>query len=115
MIIERHTIDEAYLKDMGERFQSTFDELPDYVNGARRNPKNPGLLMGRAHAALGFGSVVDPRSGHLGVCLQLAGQAAAALFAATTASPSHPVSVSLGEGEPLTLTSPSDESEVHDG
>jgi hypothetical protein len=112
MNIERHKIDEPLAQEL---FDNGASRLPRFLDGARKNPKNLSLLIGLAKQVVHCGCIVDPNSPQIPIALTVGAQAHVALFSAASASPSAPVAVRLGDSEPTTYTTPSDESSVHVG
>jgi hypothetical protein len=107
--IERHKIDAAFAKEL---FDDALGDLPLFLDGAKREPKNLHLLSETALTAVACGCAVEPDSQEIPKALDVAAQATAGLFVAVNANPSAPVTLRLGEGEPVTYTSPPDESTV---
>ncbi|MDP1979216.1 immunity 49 family protein [Undibacterium sp.] len=114
MQVERHSIDSAYMKGIVERANHAFEDLPQFVDGSRRTPRNLGTLANEAIAAAAFEHVIDPTSQRIAGALRLAAEARSALFA-TALNPQGPVVARLGEGEPVIYKSAPDESSVYIG
>ncbi len=114
MHIARHSLGENFLSGMRERANQTFEDLPAFLNGSRRNPRNLGTLANEAIAAACFEYVLDPASQRIPAALRLAAEARTALFA-TALKLTDPVMIKLGEGNPVIHESTPDESSVHIG
>jgi hypothetical protein len=90
--------------------------LLGFVKSAKTHVVSVSSVISNAHSEAAYQLVFDPRSPRVLQALRLAARASAALFAASTASPSNPVSVTLEEGaEPITYTSRPDESMINVG
>lgn len=109
MKIPRHEIDARSLQ---AEYVRTTDALPGFIEAARRDANNLGLLITNAQHAAALASVIAPVSPDLLRWTRLAAQAHVALFTTATAD-SSPVTVRLGEGETARLQGPIDESLVY--
>lgn len=108
MKIERHQFDQHQVE---ERFIQTKEDLPFFLDGARKDAKNLSLLMAEAMDAATCGSAVGATFEEVIGALRLAGQASAALF--LTASRPLPVRVALGDGPRVLYGTRPDESTTH--
>jgi hypothetical protein len=105
--VQRHTVDLEFCKQI---FSEACRDVASSLAWACRVSRNIAFLISNVLRAVGEGSVVTNRSPDLVRYLRLAAQAHAAHFAATG---TLPVTVPLGEGEPVTYASAPDESTVH--
>jgi len=113
MRIERHAIDDEYMKDMKSRQDAAFAFFAT-CDWAKKNPVKLSLLMSACSEAIAYACLLNPEHPGIPRALRLGAQAAAALFAAATASKENPVTVPLDDEE-VTYTSRPDESTVHRG
>jgi Immunity protein 49 len=113
MLIERHKIDDDYLKDMNDRFERKFSGLSGFVDAAKTNSKNLFWLAGEALRALSYGCIIGAEISKLRRSLELAAGAYTALFV-TAASPIEGTTVTF-LGEKIAYASRPDESTVDVG
>lgn len=104
MHIERHKLEDRAIVE--RKFNQAIGDLPMYVAKTKRVAINLSILLSESLAIVTCGSVIEPQSPRIREALQLAAQASAGIFAASTASTSNPVQVHLGEGEAAVYTSP---------
>jgi hypothetical protein len=114
MTIERHKIDESFMTDIASGYDDDLKFLNRLISSAPRDPSNLSTFGSRGIAVAGYGSVLNVEPSQIVHAIHLGAEAHAALFAAMTARES-PVTVKVGDGEPVTYTSPPDESTIHVG
>jgi hypothetical protein len=111
MKIPRHPVDEDLVKEM---FSFDSQRLEPNLERARSNPKSLDSLIDATLKVVALGCVIEPQSPLIRKALKLGAQAHAAMFAAIGSS-SNPMTVPLGDGDPVTYSSEADESTVHVG
>jgi hypothetical protein len=106
--IDRHPIDAEFAKKL---FADAVTQLPSFVEGARRDPRNLSLLIREALTAAGSGCIVEPQSPQVANALKIAQEAHVAMFAASRAS-GKPAAVTLA-GQAVSFTTSPAPSTVH--
>jgi hypothetical protein len=77
----------------------------------RRRPSVLSLLASQAITTASCGSIIAPESEDIAAALKIASQSHAAIFALAS-KPNGPVTVALGDGDPITITGYQSESSV---
>jgi hypothetical protein len=99
MKIDRHMVDSDSLH---RPYEFSRQQMDSCLENVRKNPSVLSLLISHAKTVATCGSVIAPESEEIRAALKIASQACAALFALAS-NPGTPVTVHLGDGEPVTI------------
>jgi hypothetical protein len=105
-LVKKEFLTTLYLEDCGR--------LDSFLTAARQHPNGLNLLASVARSVYRAGSVVAPDAPEVARALLIAAQAKTAIFVAARVE-EPPRYVTLGEGPPITYSSPIDEAYVHVG
>lgn len=104
--VKRHELDREFVQ---AQYDAAIPDVGPSLESARGRPLNLDLLIMGALRAAAYGSIVAPRSLDIARHLKLASQASAAIYTIATVLPA---TVPLGEGDPVTYTTPPDSDTV---